>query len=383
MSTTLSLPLLQNAPAEPYYTAVPRDVSIEITGRCNLRCRHCFNESGPDNSNELPLEEIEAFLDEVKSWKVRSVRISGGEPTAHRRFRDVVEACRHRGLGIGLNTNGIYAPDMLEYLKSAPIEIFFVSIDGLEANNDAIRGANTFRRAVETCRRLKAAGQKVMIGFHVGEGNRGDVPGMAALAAELGVDLKVAPLRPVGRARRELPDSLIQPRNFYAVVRQLTRLRREYPHIHIYTDFDLLDGPPSSDCAREPGRASCKAGRSLINVRSDGAINPCAFFDGQGEEFTAGNIYRESATAVWQRPETFHEFRVQRKSGACQGCGFYQGRCNGGCPAIAHAVTGHLDALDPTCFADLVEPETFVELDDPVPPLAFARFVTPPEGGAP
>lgn len=383
MNATDCLPVLHNKPTQPYYTPVPRDVSLEITGRCNLRCRHCFNESGPGHPHELPLEQIEAFLDEVQTWGVRFMRISGGEPTVHRQFREVVAACRQRGIGIGLNTNGVYPPEMLEYLKSAPIEVFFVSLDGLEANNDAIRGAGTFRRAVETCRQLKAGGQKVIVGFHVGEGNRGDVPGLIALVAELGIDLKVAPLRPVGRAVRELPQSLIQPRNFYTVIRQITRLRRDYPQIHIYTDFDLLDGPALSDCFPDPSRASCKAGRSLINVRSDGTINPCAFFDNWDEEFAAGNIYHDSATAVWQDPETFHALRVQQKSDTCQGCGFYKTRCNAGCPAITYAASGHIDALDPTCFADLIEPESFADLDDPVPPLPFAQFVTPPQGGEP
>jgi MoaA/NifB/PqqE/SkfB family radical SAM enzyme len=274
MTVIRSLPLLHGPPVAAYYSEVPRDVGIEITGRCNLRCRHCFNDSGPDSPHELALERIEALLDEVKSWGVREVRISGGEPTVHPHFREVVEACRRRGVGIGLNSNGIYTAEMLDYLKRALIAIFFISIDGLEANNDAIRGRGTFRRAVETCRELKTAGQKVMINFHVGEGNCGDVPGLVALAAGLRVDLKVAPLRPVGRAARELPPFLIQPRNYYTVVRELTRLRRVYPHIRIFTDFDVLDGPPSSDCARDPGRASCKAGRTLINVRSDGAIKP-------------------------------------------------------------------------------------------------------------
>jgi radical SAM protein with 4Fe4S-binding SPASM domain len=229
--------------------------------------------------------------------------------------------------------------------------------------------------------RLKEAGQKVMIGCHVGDGNAADIPGLVALAAELGVDLKVAPLRPVGRAVRELPPFLIQPRNFYAVVRQLTQLRRKYPQVHIYTDLDILEGPGTSECRRDPARAPCRAGRSMIHIHYDGGIYPCGFFIELGDHFRAGSIYEETATAVWQRPTTFEEFRVQQKSDTCRGCGHYQSRCSGGCPAIAYSTTGHLDALDPTCFADLVEPETWGELRDRVPPLAFAEFVEPPQGG--
>src|SRR5262249_40504665 len=126
MTTAIPLPLLQNPAVEPVFTPVPRDVSIEITGRCNLRCRHCFNESGPEHLDELPLDQIERFLDEVRTWDVKFIRISGGEPTVHHQFRQVVDACRHRNIRIGLNTNGIYSPQMLEYLEKAPIDIFFI-----------------------------------------------------------------------------------------------------------------------------------------------------------------------------------------------------------------------------------------------------------------
>ncbi len=379
MTLPVFLPILQNPTVQPAFTSVPQQVSIEITGRCNLRCHHCFNESSPSSPHELPLAHIERFLDDVQTWGVRIIRITGGEPTVHRQFAEILEACRRRAIGLGLNTNGIYTEDLLRYLVTAPDDMFFISIDGMEANNDAIRGHGTFKRAVDSCRVLKTAGRNVMIGFHVGEGNRSDVPELLALAAELGVDVKIAPLRPVGRAVRELPHFLIQPRSFYEVVQQITRLRRAYTDIRIYTDFDLLDGPPASDCSRDPNRASCAAGRSLLNVRSDGAINPCAFFDAAGPSFVAGNITRDSATAVWQDPTSFQAFRVQEKSETCHRCDHYERRCQGGCPAISYGVSGYLDTLDPTCFADLIQPETFDALARSIPPLPFAQLVAPPE----
>ncbi len=362
----------------PFFSKLPRDVSIEATARCNLRCRHCYNHSAPEATAEMPLQRIEALLDEVLLWDCRAIRITGGEPTVHRQFRELVSACQRRGIRIGLNTNGIYGMAMLDYLRTAPIDAFFVSLEGLEPNNDAIRGRGTFARAVASCRALTAAGQKVVIGFHVGEGNQADLLGLVRLAAEIGADFKVAPLRPVGRATQELPPELIEPRDFYQVVRLLTSLRREHPNINLYTDFDLLEpySSPGSAVARE--RESCGAGRTMINIRADGAILPCGFFDNLGDEFVAGNIHQESPTEVWQRAATFSEFRAQQKSDECQQCGFYKGRCRGGCVAIAYAATGRLESLDPTCFADQITPHDYGELERAVTPLAFSSFVEPP-----
>ncbi|MGH9935999.1 MAG: radical SAM protein [Blastocatellia bacterium] len=341
---------------EPFFSAAPQVVGVEITGRCQLRCRHCFNHSGPDNRRELPVDVIERLLDEMLTWGVRDLRLSGGEPTFHRQFREVVKACQERGIRIAMNSHGVYSAELLDYLQTAPIDLFFISIDGLEANNDAIRGAGAFRRASHSCRKLRAAGQRVIIAMHVGAGNYQDVSGLIELAAEIGVGVKFSPLRPVGRAIEELPRSLIQPADYLAVVREVSRLRAVYPDIQILTDFDILDGAPSGDCHRDPNSASCKAGRTMVNINYDGGIYPCAFFVTPEGEFSAGNIYRETVTEVWRRSPVFEPFRIHQKSEVCQSCSHYRRQCVGGCPAIAHFTTGHLDAHDPTCFADLVRP---------------------------
>lgn len=355
MISKRQLTILQQPVVAPFYSATPKDVSLSITGRCQLRCHHCFNRSGPDNSHELPLATIERFLDEVVSWGVHFLRLSGGEPTYHRQFRDVIEACRQRQIRIAMNSHGVYPGAMLTYLLSVPIELFLISVDGMEINNDAIRGRGTFKRAIHSCQQLRSAGQRVMIACHIGTNNRGDIGELTALANEIGVDIKFSPIRPIGRAREELPNALIRPEDYLRVVQEAAQLRHLYPNIRINTDFDILNGPPDSDCRPDPKSASCKAGRTMIHINYDGTIIPCAFFATPEGEFSAGNIYQESVTHVWQEAPTFQPFRVHQKSRTCQRCGYYQKQCAGGCPAIAHFTTGSLDAHDPTCFIDLIE----------------------------
>ncbi len=346
---------LQRPPTVPFCSEAPQVVGVEITGHCQLRCRHCFNLSGPDNLSELPLDVIVRLLDEMQAWGARQIRLSGGEPTYHCQFREIVAACRLREISVVINSHGVYAAPLLEYLRTAPIEQFLISVDGLEPRNDAIRGQGTFRRAVHACQQLQLAGQKVMIGFHVGADNQADLGGLAALAADIGVDVKVAPIRPLGRAAVELPDALIRPRDFLAIVGEVTRLRRQFPHTKLLTDFDILDGPAAGSCQRDPRAASCKAGRSMVNINYDGGIYPCAFFVTPGGEWSAGNIYRDSVTDVWRSSPIFEPFRAHQKPDACQACAHYQRRCAGGCPAIAYLTAGYLDAHDPTCFAHLIE----------------------------
>jgi radical SAM protein with 4Fe4S-binding SPASM domain len=347
---------LRNPATIPAFSGHPRVVGIEITGRCQLRCRHCFNHSGPDNHQELSVDLIEGILDEMISWDVRLLRLSGGEPTYHRRFRDVVAACERRGIRIVMNTHGIYRAELLEYLKVAPIYQFIISVDGLEANHNAIRGHGTFLRAIASCAELKQAGCRVMIACHVGVGNAQDVRGLVQLAAELGVDIKFSPIRPVGRAIDELPAALVRPDVYLGVVREVTELRRRFHNINLFTDFDILEGSPATACQRDGSKVSCAAGRTMVNINYDGAIYPCAFFVTSDGIFSAGNVHIESVSEVWIRSSIFTPFRVHQKSATCRSCSHYGRTCAGGCPAIAQFTSGSLDAHDPTCFVDLISP---------------------------
>lgn len=344
---------LGNPTVAPVFSATPSDVSIEITARCQLRCTHCFNRSGPENPQELELEVIERILDEVVAWGVHSVRISGGEPTMHRRFGDVMQACQRRGLLIAMNTNGIYSRSKLEYLCAVPIGLFMISVDGLAQSNDAVRGAGTFSRAVKSARALLDAGQRVMLCSHLSAATAGEIDGLISVAADLGCDLKVSPIRPIGRARKEMADLVLSPQAYLSVVQRISE-RRPTLAIKVFTDFDILDDLEGGDCVRDPDRASCKAGRTMVNINYDGRIYPCAFFTTAEGKFSAGSVHDDSISEAWLST-AFEPFRVHTKSNECQSCGHYQNRCACGCPAISHFTYGILDALDPTCFAGLTK----------------------------
>jgi radical SAM protein with 4Fe4S-binding SPASM domain len=356
MSTEVLSSCLQHPATEPFCTGVPQVVSVAITGRCELHCLHCYAESGPDHGDELPLSVIEQLLDEVAGWGVHHIRLTGGEPTVHPRFRDVLDACRSRNIGLEINTHACFSPQLFSYLQAPPIEQFLISVDGMEASNDAIRGRGTFRRAIESARLLRRAGQQVMLSCHVGEMNRAAVSPLTELAASLGVNIKFSPIRAVGRAARAMPDGLIGPESYLEVVKAIVRLRTVFPDIRILTDFDLLGSDHLWDHRPDPARAACKAGRRMIHVNCDGGIYPCAFLVTPGTEFRAGSIYQSTVTEVWQQSPIFVPFRTQTKSMQCQSCRHYRRQCVGGCVAVAYADTGFLDAHDRNCFAHLLEP---------------------------
>jgi uncharacterized radical SAM superfamily Fe-S cluster-containing enzyme len=83
---------------------------IEICDACNLSCPICYAESGPHRTTYRSLEQVEAMLDAVVANELEPdvVQISGGEPTLHPQFFEILDAARGRPIKhLMVNTNGI------------------------------------------------------------------------------------------------------------------------------------------------------------------------------------------------------------------------------------------------------------------------------------
>lgn len=84
---------------------------IEVTDACNLNCPVCYAESGTHRATQhRPLEQIEFMLDAIvrNEGEPDVVQISGGEPTIHPQFWDILDAAKRRPIKhLMLNTNGV------------------------------------------------------------------------------------------------------------------------------------------------------------------------------------------------------------------------------------------------------------------------------------
>lgn len=114
------MPLVYNTPVKwgcPYDCGLCTDheqhsclALIEVTDSCNLRCPVCYASSGPERMEHRPLALIEKMFDAVVRNEGRPdvVQISGGEPTLHPRFFEIIELAKARPIQhLMINTNGV------------------------------------------------------------------------------------------------------------------------------------------------------------------------------------------------------------------------------------------------------------------------------------
>ncbi len=116
---------------QDFHFSAPLMAWLEVTRRCNLRCPHCFVEGGAPRSSELSTDQILGLLDEWAEMGVFCVVITGGEPTLHRDFLEIVEHAWDAGFVVSIPTNGTALTDQL--LGRIPQEdvIISMSLDGV------------------------------------------------------------------------------------------------------------------------------------------------------------------------------------------------------------------------------------------------------------
>jgi len=179
----------------------PMKIFLGLTRACDLNCPFCFARGG-EYGSPMTAQTIQQVIRQAAQMGVFEVRLTGGEPTVHPDFFEIVASIGRLGMNVSLNTHGSYEPQLLRKLITSSVDDVRVSIDGPEELHDALRGAGTFQRAVEATRRLKAAGKRVRLNTMVFRDNRDVLDQIVALAEELGVPVRFCPMRPIGRARR-------------------------------------------------------------------------------------------------------------------------------------------------------------------------------------
>lgn len=147
---------------------VPLTMSILVTNRCTLKCKHCFNHYQQGKSpyiaekNELSLEQFEKISRSMGSFM--KAYFSGGEPFIRDDlYKIVLMFAKNNNLSsISLSTNGQETNRILKQIKmildglseNTKLSLGF-SLDGFEKYHDQIRGNGTFSKSINTWKACK------------------------------------------------------------------------------------------------------------------------------------------------------------------------------------------------------------------------------------
>ena len=135
-----------------------------ITRACNLKCVHCYNDSGAGKADdELSTTEAKVALDDLAGFGVPSVLFSGGEPLMRPDLFELIGYAVGQGLRAVISTNGtLISADVARKIKQIGVSYVGISLDGIGQVNDKFRGVSgAFERAVEGIKNCRDAGVRI------------------------------------------------------------------------------------------------------------------------------------------------------------------------------------------------------------------------------
>ncbi|WP_306369013.1 radical SAM protein [Nocardiopsis sp. CC223A] len=111
-------------PLETPTPAVPpplRFVWLEITGKCQLACTHCYADSGPEGTHgAMTADDWRRVIGDVADAGASLVQFIGGEPTLHPDLADLVAHALDQGLEVEVFSNLVHVPERLWEVFARP-----------------------------------------------------------------------------------------------------------------------------------------------------------------------------------------------------------------------------------------------------------------------
>jgi radical SAM protein with 4Fe4S-binding SPASM domain len=317
-----------------------------ITERCNLACSHCIRDSSPYRDETAKAAMIKDALSQIARSNPDSlVLLSGGEPTLHRNFRELLDFGLQLGLTITINTNGVtsfFNEATLKGLALHPRLSVQVSLDGDEAMHDAIRGPDSYRKAVRTLRRLVEHGIRCSVSTTVVNIDfmaRAD--DFIASLDTLGLaHIAIKRATYAGRATSGIDVDGKRWNEYVYRLRALpTKTRLKMTPMYDFDRLDALSDDVLAALELPPSAKNCGAGTAKVYVYTDGDVCPCTCFKDQ----PMGNLYLSDLDVILASP-----LSVQVNHPACNACRYFI-LCRGGCLGSGYQTTGIIGTPDPRC----------------------------------
>lgn len=313
-------------------------MELELSRRCNFRCRYCYVPHEAELQGELSRAELEDAIEQARALGARKIILLGGEPSIYPELKAIIEFLSDRGTEIELFTNG----------------------SGIDSNMAAFFADHRVRVV------LKMNSRKPEV-----QDRLAGIPGAARI-----IDRAFAALRRAGYpgAERFLAVSTVICRQNIDELAELWQwLRREAiePYFEIITP--QANAQTNTWLQPEPGAVRdlffrlaaidreefgyqwdpqpplvgnrCMRHQVSCLLTAQGEVMPCV-----GVTIPLGNIRQRPLAEILRTSEVIANLKNyrQRITGPCRECDKADG-CYG-CRGAAYQLTGDYLASDPTCW---------------------------------
>ncbi len=310
-------------------------IVFEVTPRCNLECRFCYNvwkSGGYSSPVELTLEKIALLADSIEAAHPVSVALTGGEPLLREDLSLIAKLFRSRGIKVGVVSNGILLDvESAEKLTDAGVSWFDISVPSIsEGGYNRLTGFDGFAKVKRAMLAVKKAGARLTVSHIMTALNEGEAGKVIELAFAFSADaVALNRFVPGGEGQRNL--------DLLPTLQQLEHSLSAAASSASSLGIKVYASIPVEDCLlqhdRYPGIefGPCVCGERKWAVDPSGGLRICE----QSPEIL-GSLLESSFENLIENPAVA-EFRSKSRTPDCGKCSAY-GECGGGCRFIQNSI---------------------------------------------
>ena len=342
-----------------------------ITRACNLKCVHCYNDSGSRRAkDELSTQEAEEVLRDLAEFGVPSVLFSGGEPLERGDLFELLGYAGGLGLRTVISTNGtLITADVAQRIKERGVSYVGISLDGVGQINDKFRGvAGAFDKAVRGVKNSQDAGLRVGLRLTLTQRNVQDLQRLFDFFEAEGIERACFyHLVPSGRGGAIANEDLTHSQSRAAIETILAKTKR-FKEVGRKTDILTVDNHVDGVylylklLKEDPARAA-KVWELLAwnggGLYSSGVGIGCIDFHGKVHpdqfwwHYDLGDVRKRPFSRIWMDTSDplLRGLKNRRKyiKGRCRLCKFFDA-CGGSLRVRADLYFGDPWAPEPACY---------------------------------
>ncbi len=328
---------LEENPSGNFVPAAPLYITWCITKQCNLYCRHCYLDYGPQ---EVSHTELMVILEKVKRLQPFFVVLTGGEPLMREELFVILDALN--GSEIILETNGtlINAHAAAEIGERCPLVQVSIYSSSEEKHDAMTTVSGSFRKMMEGISLLKDEGVPVQFNCVLHRENINEIEKITDFSLKFGDKIKFDILDLLGRGKN-LTDIAFSQSDYKKIVKSVRALQEKFPEkVYIHLPYIYLrNGVYDFD------RSVCTASTGLM-IDFDGMVKPC-----EKLPIKVGSVLEDDIIDLWNCTALKAMRDITNIKGRCASCAFLE-QCRGGCRGEAYLRTGDLFSEDPLCWID-------------------------------
>ena len=318
----------------------PQAVIWIISGKCNLRCVHCYA-SRFLSAKELTTSEKLKLIRELAESGVAHVGITGGEPFLDKNLELYLREIRDYGMTCDINTNAtIMNRELAKMLRKHDV-FLYVSIDGAnKETHERIRGHGTWDKLMKNLEIIKNEEIEFSTVFAISKLNYFETGEYVKLAERLGAfSACMIPLMPVGRASKEVIPSRSELTKALKSAEAAADEIGYWMSVWCFRAAKLIINPRYVSTW-----ADCRKGK-ILDIDPAGNLMLCDVLD-----IVAGNVRSgfKKALEEYSRNEAVRKVMNPELKEPCASCPL-KNDCMGGCYARSYMFYKTLDGPDPYC----------------------------------